>query len=534
MSTHNGSGFSNKAQPPVGVDSDDVQAFVTLGGQVAWANIAYRHTTEKQVDTEQQPQAAACETWVAHAPSDESLWDAFMQRETPADVAAGTRVVAQDAENASQAASRGVEETSSTVAPEPTTSDATGHNEPPSGQAPQNSAEDVAMNVDRTEMDPPLTVLPVTQTSDSEPDTRYSTSGHADPATLANIQDAAQPYAQTLQWVEATPDSFGYDTDSEDDPEPTFPECSTLSLKSTGDASRKRAAVLNPSAIVNIGQNMVANKDSSAPATPSADPCQLPHTSSINVSRARAAAAQSSAERGKGKTAARGRYRPYATLRPATLTLRVRQRRYSTDNPPEGWRILWGEHDATWRWNGRPIPASWAPPDIWEKLRAQFRVHGRSPCGWEGCTFNAGGQSYELRKHVVGVHVGCGAQCRGCGRTLSRWDNWSTARSGHWEGCPTDAFHRKEITLAELESQLAVLEAMEEGEDEEDAAPGEREKSDESSEGDEDDEDGRSSASGSDVGGDGKDVKMEEEEVKIKEEDGSGEFEFDELKYELE
>ncbi len=169
---------------------------------------------------------------------------------------------------------------------------------------------------------------------------------------------------------------------------------------------------------------------------------------------------QAGPSRTKGKSVAR--HAPYTKPRNTTAAMPPPatggRGRYSPANPPPGWAVHYKESwMPKWTWNGDGIPKEWNPHDVWERLKKKYDLAGQKPCGWWDCQKDA---TFELRKHVLGVHLGCTYKCRGCGYVYNnRYDNWGSrpAKGVHEAGCPTDAFGRGEITPRALEEALAEI-----------------------------------------------------------------------------
>ncbi|KAI8984859.1 hypothetical protein BD414DRAFT_489458 [Trametes punicea] len=154
---------------------------------------------------------------------------------------------------------------------------------------------------------------------------------------------------------------------------------------------------------------------------------------------------------GKGKAVARSAVRaeqakPYARRRqtacPRKFGASSKKQGYnSSTRIPEGFTVEWLEKRSpknVWTWDGVPIPESLAPSEIWPYLRRVLRVKSLgSHCRWGVCKETSTGQ---MSRHVEGTHLRCRYLCHGCRRLSRRTDMWR--KMVHTSGCVVDAFHR--------------------------------------------------------------------------------------------
>ncbi|OJT10601.1 hypothetical protein TRAPUB_12900 [Trametes pubescens] len=416
-------------------DSDDVRIFVTMGGQVSWAVHAYRYmdAVRAEASSEELPQVAEG----PDADSNDALWDEYMSPDAPVqerdkqhDIRANDTTLRVDPQRAQPT-------------PSPTSTSRTTNE-------PGREHGEASISVDLHLASDPGSEMHAAQAT-QKPQHPPAIATRPDTTSLSREADSSAHPTRTLSRTQVTagPPHALYASTSYVDSTLALPsyKCTPVGAFSLSATARKNVRAGHPSAL-----HPHANAEASSSSV-KIEPDLDDEATSARTS-------QAGPSRTKGKSVAR--HAPYtkprntATATPPPAT--GGRGRYSPANPPPGWAVHYKESwTPKWTWNGDGIPKEWNPHDVWERLKKKYNLARQKPCGWWDCRKDA---TFELRKHVLGVHLGCTYKCRGCGYVYNnRYDNWGSrpAKGVHEAGCPTDAFGRGEITPRALEEALAEI-----------------------------------------------------------------------------
>ncbi|KAI0666138.1 hypothetical protein C8Q78DRAFT_475500 [Trametes maxima] len=149
-------------------------------------------------------------------------------------------------------------------------------------------------------------------------------------------------------------------------------------------------------------------------------------------------------------------------------------------HPPKGFVTEWAERDANWVWDGKALPGSWAADTIWDRLNTLGVPATNTECRWKGCPMG-GKKLVGLKRHIEGVHLECKYRCTGCGVHSPRYDMWK--RTKHMLGCavaplhPENGYYKSELKAKMEEDEDDEING-EDGDDaeSEDDAKGEQER----------------------------------------------------------
>ncbi|KAL1939677.1 hypothetical protein VTO73DRAFT_9710 [Trametes versicolor] len=412
-------------------DSEDVRNFLTMGGQVSWAVHAYRYldATRSGGPSQELPQVVED----AATANDDAIFDAYMHMDAL------------------------VEEwhdTTASVSP-PVTMDQSAQPSPISESTPRGPRE-ASIVVDYQPAFVPVSEMHAAQVAQASQHTS-TVQAHSDATSLSRASYGTTPHTRTLSGTQVTAEPSHATVASTNDPN----DAATLpAYKCTPDGAFSMSAET---------RKYVRERASHAPqpqanAGASSSSVKVEDIDDAEAFGTLASQAGPSRTRAKGKSVAR--HAPYKPpTAPAPAAPLTTGSRYNPNNPPPGWAPHYtASWMATWTWDGDKIPEEWGLHDLWGQLKAKYNLCGSKPCGWKGC---AKGPTIELRKHVLGVHLGCTYKCRGCKYVYTdRFDNWRCrppAEGVHGAGCLTAKFWRGQIKEQDLEEALKEREEAEDG-----------------------------------------------------------------------
>ncbi|KAI0640563.1 hypothetical protein C8Q79DRAFT_1015094 [Trametes meyenii] len=170
--------------------------------------------------------------------------------------------------------------------------------------------------------------------------------------------------------------------------------------------------------------------------------------------------------------AAKQRAKPYDRPQIGTLGSQRKKTRagVSPQCPPKGFVTEWATRDAKWVWDGKALPKFWTADTVWDRLNA-LGVHAtNAECRWKGCPLG-GKKLVGLKRHIEGVHLECKFRCTGCGLLSPRYDMWK--RTKHELGCPVAPLHPENgYYKAAVKAKMEGGEDGEYSEEEDDALAG--------------------------------------------------------------
>ncbi|KAI0368446.1 hypothetical protein BV20DRAFT_463947 [Pilatotrama ljubarskyi] len=446
---------------PLKQDSDDVQQFLTLGGEVTWAVNAYRSlrppSPADTTDASDVPihhtypeSANHARTMLRRPITDDALWNYFMSVEASIDdTPDGTSLTdggisGPDGQVTFPLEQQYIADGQPSFSPSEPTADSF---EPGPAFGP------IPLQVESAQMDVDTHLLAESASYRMPVDLMYP-SGYRPPVRR----------------------------------NPTFDHDDTQ-----GVLSQTQQTAPAPRGGVDSGRRPGPEDASSSSQVP-IDPAR-PNTSDLPSTQGSPSGAGTSRGRGKGvirsiPSARAARAVPYTHEGPPVRRRIARKKRkgFGSHKPPPGFVPLWRRRLSAddWTWNGQPLPMEWRGWQIWDKLLETHELHEvsavKTSCGWAGCEGERRGTS-GLKRHIEGVHLWCRYRCTGCDKRSSRFDMWK-ARTYHKPGCPVAAQHpgsvyesahsrEQEFDESLWEEQPLEEEQEEEGRDEEGKPEGE-------------------------------------------------------------
>ncbi|KAI0352507.1 hypothetical protein OH77DRAFT_793250 [Trametes cingulata] len=455
--------------------SADVERFMTMGGEVAWATAVYHNM---QTADRQQPHV-----------TDDALWDEFMSPDAP--VGDREEGPAPETQDVSQAPAPTDIDPSAAALGVPFSSLSLQANilgdEPAFGTVSR-AVECVPMDVDPYR---PVTLLgprlPESLINPSRTRGSARPNGTINPRdvhrTLSETQQVAQPTHGSMQpWTSPEPRpgpsnasmSAGPSSGTkrvnkstakraaQDTQAPPFGEDPTPSRPRKTKASARMTSRRIPHIAPGSGEQFsLTGVFGHAPAPPPAPPLASP-AAVQDVPQPRALPSTVKTEQVESRVPDRAttpRDKGKGVIRSKASTRSARAKPYSHDpppvrrnimgkkkdgvnptNPPPGYELVCckrrGQED--WTWDGQPLPSTWEPWNVWDNLREIYEdvASTKAPCRWRGCEGKNRGTS-GLKRHIEGTHLKLKFRCTGCRSLTNRYDNWSKMK--HKPGCSVAA-----------------------------------------------------------------------------------------------